>query len=124
MSNNKIVIDKTSDKYRVLLKLVNKILKNIEKEEINDLTEFINIDRDDIIKDVNIKALKSMSKELFKHYDKYKCGYYRKSVGYVLNCLRGMLKELGFQLTYTRKELGEYVDGKSLRRTHTFYTIK
>lgn len=124
MSTEETVIDKNSDKYKILLKLINKILTNIEKDEIDDLQKFINIDRDDIIKDVNIATLKSMENELFNHYSKYKCGYYKKSTAFVLNCLRGMVKELGYQLTYIRKDIGQNVNGKSLRRTHTLYSIK
>ena len=118
------IIDKNSDKYKVLLKLVNSILSNIGQDEIDEITEFINIDRDDIIKDVNTISFRAIEKELFEHYDKYKCGYYKKSNAYVLNCLRGLVKQLGYELIYTRKEIGQIVDGKSLRRTHTFYSIK
>jgi len=124
MSTDETVIDKNSDKYKILLKLINKMLINIKKDEIDDLTGFINIDRDDIIKEVNITLLKSMEKELFKHYSKNKCGYYRKSNAFVLNCLRGMLKEIGYKLTYITKELGQDIDGRSLRRTHMLYSIK
>lgn len=124
MSTKENMIDKNSDKYKVLLKLVNNILSNIGKEKIVEVTEFQNIDRDDIIKEVNITTFRAIEKELFEYYDKYKCGYYKKSNAYVLNCLRGLVKELGYKLIYTRKELGQIIDGKSLRRTHTFYSIK
>ena len=107
-----------------MLKFVNKILENIKKEKIDELNKFINIDRDDIIKNINDVTLKTMANELFKHYDKYKCGYYKKTKAFTLNCLRGMVKELGYQFTYIRKDIGQIVDGKSLRRTHTLYSIK
>lgn len=118
------VVDKNSEKYKILLKFVNNILININENEIDDLTKFINIDRDDIIKEVNINTLKSMEKELFKHYNKDKCGYYRKSKAFVLNCLRGMLKELNLSFTYTQKEKNEYINDRSFRRTHLLYSIK
>lgn len=123
MSNTN-VIDKTSDRYKVLLKFVNNILTNIGKIKINDLNEFIDIDREDIIKDINITTLKAMEKEIFKYYNKNKCGYYRKSNAFVLNCLRGMLKELGLEMTYIQKERSEYINGKSFKRTHMLYSIK
>ena len=72
----KIKIEKDSEKYQVTLKLLNKILVNLGKEEIDDFTKFKDIDREDIIKDINVEALREMEKELFTvHYDKKKCGY-------------------------------------------------
>ena len=55
-------ITKDSEKYKVALKLVNKILVNLGKDEITDLTDFKDIDREDIIKDVNKKALDGLAK--------------------------------------------------------------
>lgn len=117
-------ITKDSDKYKILLKLLNKILKNIGKNEINDITKFINIDRDDIIKDVNKKALDDMQKELFKLYNKKNCGYYNKSSGIVLNCVRGMIKEAGYEFEYEKKEEYKMIDGVKYRKTLLLYTIK
>ncbi len=60
------------------LKFINEILKNIGKKEINDLTEFIGIDRLDIIKDINKETFERMEDKLFKYFDKVKCGWYQK----------------------------------------------
>ena len=89
-------IDKTTDKYKILLLFVNGILKNIGKEEIDDLVKFRDIDRLDIIKQENKVLLDEMAPTLFKHFNKNKCGYYRKTKNLPLNCLRGMCKEMGF----------------------------
>ena len=82
--------DKDSNKYKIALQLINKILVNIGKEEIDDLTKFVNIDRDDIIKEVNKTSLEEMDKEIFVLFNKKKCGYYRKTNTLVLNSLRGI----------------------------------
>jgi hypothetical protein len=116
--------DKNSDKYKIALQLINKILVNLGKEEVDDLTKFINIDRDDIIKEVNKNSLEEMDKEIFALYNKKNCGYYRKTDSLVLNCLRGMMKEIGFELSYEKKEKSEYINNKSFRRKHVFYSIK
>ena len=116
-------VSKDSDKYKVLLKLINKILSNIGKDEIDDLTDFKDIDREDIIKDVNKTSLEDMEKELFAHFDKKKCGYYRKTDSIVLNCLRGMIKEINYSMTKKQKDKSEFIGDKSFRRTHIFYTI-
>lgn len=116
--------DKNSDKYKIALKLINKILVNLDKDMVDDLTKFVNIDRDCIIKDINKKSLEEMDKEIFALFNKKNCGYYRKTDSLVLNCLRGMMKEIGFELSYEKKEKSEYINNKSFRRKHVFYSIK
>ena len=121
---SKVRMEKDSEKYKITLKLLNKILVNVGKEEIDDLTQFIDIDREDIIKDPNTKTLCDMEKELFtEHYDKKKCGYYRKTDAMVLNCIRSMMKDAGFTFTKRRKEKSERINGKLFRRPHLLYTI-
>lgn len=117
-------IQKDSEKYKIILKLLNKILKNNGKDEITDITKFADIDRDDIIKDVNRQALKEMEDDIYKLYDKKKCGYYNKSKGTVLNCLRGMMRDSGFEFNYENKEVYKNIDGKRFRKTLFLYSIK
>ncbi|ARF10088.1 hypothetical protein Indivirus_13_2 [Indivirus ILV1] len=119
-----IKIDKTSDKYKVALKFVNKILTNIGNDEIDDLTKFVDIDREDIIKEVNRKTLDEMEKEIFALYNKKKCGYYRKTDAIVLNCLRGIMKEAGFEFNYEQKDKYETINDKKYRKTFLLYSIK
>lgn len=123
-NNIKVKIEKDSDKYKIVLKLINKILKNMGKDEIDDITKFTDIDREDIIKEANIKALNDMDGELFKHFNKKNCGYYRKTDALVLNCLRGMMKEAGFKLAKKQKGVCKEIDGKKYERTHMIYSIK
>ena len=117
-------INKDDDKYKLALKFVNVILTNIGKEEVDDLTKFKDIDREDIIKDVNKTSLDEMSNELFSHFDKKKCGYYRKTEAIVLNCLRGIMKELGYEMIKLKKEKCEEINGRSYKRSHYLYSIK
>ena len=121
--SNDIQIDKTSDKYKVVLKFINVILSNLGKPTIIDLCDFKDIDREDIIKDVNKTALDDMAEELFSHFNKKKSGYYRKTDAIVLNCLRGIMKEIGHELTYDQKDRYEIIDGTSYKRSHSFYSI-
>lgn len=116
--------DKTSEKYQLLLKFVNKILCNINKDEIDDLTKFTNIDREDIIKDINKTVLDDMADELFQHFNKKKVGYYRKTDAIVLNCLRGLVKEIGYELVKSQKGKMVNIDGKSYERTCMIYSVK
>ena len=113
MTDNLDKIDHTGEKYQVLLKFVNKILLNIDEPKIDKLTDFKDIDREDIIKDVNKQALDDMQKELFAQFNKKNCGYYRKTPAIVLNCLRGMMKEIGLNMVKKQKEKCDIINGKS-----------
>lgn len=101
------LIDPTKDnedneyngKYKVTLKFINAILHNIEKEPIDDLSQFVDIDRLDLMKDVNMITLESMENEIFQYFDKRKCRYNTPSKNTVLNCLQEMLYDFGYMLT-------------------------
>ena len=119
--NNVPVVDKNDNRYLITLKFINKILANIKKNPIDDLTKFQNIDRDDIILDVNKKTLSNMENEIYKYFDKAKLGWYmrKKNKHYILTILRGTCKELGRKFTYTQKNV---VAGR-LNKTCLFYSI-
>lgn len=125
IQNNKdeIMKDFLIEKTKVALKFINVILANLGKPAINSLTEFTDVDREDIIKEVNKKSFDDMQDELFSCFDKKKCGYYRKTDAQVLNCLRSMMKDLGYEMTYDQKDRYEVIDGKSYKRSHSFYSI-
>ncbi len=115
---------KTSVKYMIALDLLNKILTNMGKEEITDLYEFVDIYRDDIMEEVNKMSLSEMENEIFKYYNKDKCGYYRKTKNYIVNCIRSMIKEIGYQFCYIKKDKVSTINGKTYRRTYVIYSIK
>lgn len=96
-------IAETSDKYKLLLKLINQILVNIKKTPIKQLTEFKDIDRVDIINDINKDTLDKHSKVLCEHFDKWKIGYMRKTDNIVLNVVRNMIKDVGLKFVFKRK---------------------
>ncbi len=112
-------IDKTTDKYKVLLEFVNGILKNIGKDEIDDLTKFVKIDRRDILKEENKVLLENMKDKLFEHFDKQKSGYYKKSQAFVLNVLKGFCRQLGLKIICTRKQTSKNYKVKMI----FYYTI-
>lgn len=124
--DNKIV-DKNSSKYKTLLKFLNKILINLNKKTINDLYDFKGIDRNDLIKDINIETFNKMEKEIFSAFDKQTCGWYRrkKTNNYILTFLRYACNDLNLKFTYNRKDIFEKINdinGK-LRKTYLFYSI-
>ena len=119
----KVKVPKDSDKYRVALKLINKILTNIGSSEIDDLTKFVNILREDIIREDNTTTLTDMEKELFQVFDKHRCGYHRKTDAIVLNCIRSMMKDMGFSFVHKAKDKSETINGRYFRRKRVFYSI-
>ena len=120
---NIIIVDTTSAKYKIFLKFINKILVNIDKDEIDDLTQFKHINRVDIIKSENKIVLDKMAPKIFKHFNKQKCGYYRKTNFMVSNVIRGMCKELNVSFKPTKKDVYERINNKTYKRSGYFYTI-
>ncbi len=118
------IIDKTSSKYKVLLKFINKILINIGKDRITDLIHFKDINRKDIILPKNKKILDKMAPELFKYFNKVKSGYYHKSPNVVHNVIRNLIKDIGLKYVYINKKVSNKEDGKIYVETHLLYTIK
>lgn len=113
----KTEVPHTSAKYILALKFVNKILENIGKPQINVLTDFVRILRNDIIKQENIDVLNNMEDEIYQHFNKVKCGYYRKDIldTYILTLLRGMSKDLGLKCEMLKTS-------KCIKRKiHSFY---
>lgn len=120
-----IKIAKTDSKYKTALKLINKILINIDKDQIDDLTNFIDIDRNLIISDKNKNELVKMEKELFKHFDKKKFGWYSRSSvkNYILSFLRHMCNDIGLKFSYYQKDTNTSANGLNYRKTYTYYSI-
>ena len=66
-----------------------------------------------------------MDMEIFALFNKSKCGYYRKTNALkFINCLRGMMKEIGYSLVKTQKGINEIINGRYYERTHMIYSIK
>lgn len=127
---NKIIkvrdVDTKSNKYKISLEFVNKILENIGKSHIDDLTKFVNIDREDIIKEVNKQTFLSMEDKLFEVFDKTKCGWYRRNStkNYILTFMRYMCNYLDLEFTTSQKDITERIGNKNYRKTHVYYSIK
>jgi tRNA(Glu) U13 pseudouridine synthase TruD len=119
------VIDTTSEKYKILLKLVNQILTNINKPNITKLTEFKDIDREDLIKDIHDESFRALEYKIYDHFDKGASGWYRrKSVkAYILTFLKYACNDINLLFRADSRSVQEVIDGKSFSRTHTFYSI-
>lgn len=119
-------MDKTTPKYKIALELMNKILTNNGKSNIDDLTKFNDFDRELIITDKNKKDFNDMQKKLFGPFDKAKSGWYKRNSvkHYILTFLRYMCSDLGLSFTYEQRDITSNINGSNYRKTHTFYSIK
>jgi hypothetical protein len=113
-------INKDTEKYRVVLKFVKSILSNIGKENIEELTQFVNIERESINSDENVALLKAMENEFFPLFTKTKSTYYKKGKNPVLNFLKEILKDIGYKMCSRdyKKQQNRIV------KCTTLYTIK
>lgn len=114
-------------KYQLVLSLANKILVNIGKTEIKELSEFNGVIRTDLITDSNLQIINDMEDELYKYFDKIKSGYYFKkdsSTNYIVNCLRGITKQIDYKFESKLKDITIKIDGiNGCRKKFTFYQI-
>jgi hypothetical protein len=122
--DNPVRVGKDHPRYVTALKFINKILVNLGKEEVDDLTKFVDIDREDILKGVNKASYTEMYHELFPLFTRAKCGYEANPETMLISCLRGMMKQMGYAFVYRRRETPIRVNGKAYRKKCTFYSIK
>ena len=118
------IVDKNDPKYVIALQFLNHILTNNNKPQIQDILDFKDISRDEIIKQENLNKLNEMETELYKHFDKDKCGYYRKTDNYAINFFRQMLKEMGYKAVTAKKDRTVKIDGVSYRKKFMIYHIE
>ena len=118
------IIDKSDPKYIIALRFINHILINNNKPEIFDILDFKDVTRQEILKEENLDKLNEMETELYKYFDKIKCGYYRKTDNYVINFFRGMLKELGYKGVRQEKDKHVMIDGINYRKKYVYFHIE
>ena len=114
-----------SSKSLILLSFVNRILTNLGRPSITILTDFKEIDRDDIIKDINTLLIDELSSEIFKEFSKIKCDWYsrKKIKNYIMSLLRYMCVDVGLKFVYIKKDISTRIGDKTYRSTHYFYSI-
>lgn len=102
-------------KYEVCLDLVNSILRTIGYEEIEELTDFKNVKREDLIKPEVMELIEEKEKDIFPPFDKMQCRYYnrKKRKNYEIVLLKHMVRdlELNFESQIKAKSVG-YVTTK------------
>lgn len=110
------------DQEMLLLQMLNAVLTILGKSEINKITDFKKIRRNDL----DTKQIAAIADELEdKFYDvgfsRYDCGYYRKedvSI-YIVSLIRGVCKRLGFKLISQKKDIKK----GNKRTSESYYSI-
>jgi hypothetical protein len=92
-----------TERDQLILKFVNNILKNMDKPKINNLTEFKNITKTELVIDRNDNLAKSYSKLFLKHFSKKEIKYYdmERIKHYSITLLRSILKN-NYELNYVK----------------------
>jgi hypothetical protein len=98
-------------------------LESIGLQSINQLTEFIDIERDLLVKDVTIKTIKDMESELYLFFKKNP-SQKKDSKKFTLNSLKNFAKQSNMMLTYRKNDNPVIINGILYRRIVYVYTIK
>jgi hypothetical protein len=106
----------------VALEIINKILVEMGKEEIQDLCEFIDVRREELIKDKYSGIINDNLKYVFNNgFLRSECMVYQKTIKYRhLSIMKGMLKSVGHELCSKRT----HRTINNIRVEDTFYSIK
>jgi hypothetical protein len=101
--------DANSPKIKILLKILNHILQSGGNPQITSIYDFKKVDREIIIKTENENFLEKNEKEIFMHFDKSKCGWYRKAstTHYILCFFRATLPYVDAKFTYKRTHINK-----------------
>lgn len=105
----------------IILELVNKILYNIGKNTIADLTEFKLINKNDITKQKSTYIF--MKKKIYLCFSKYNFKINKKNDN-ILHCLEKALESLNYKLICDHKFISFEINGTTYHKPQKFYSIK
>jgi hypothetical protein len=112
--------------HNIVLNVVNDLLEIMEKEKIENLEEFKNINRDDLLQDKCKKVIENNEVYILDKYKKSEIRYYQKErLGtYVISVLKGMIGKLdGYEFT-SKNHKNQKITKKSKKTNYTSYCIK
>lgn len=118
---NERIIRSFKEKYYVTLKFVNNILTNSNLNNITDLIQFVDIDRQLIIVQKNADMMDTMLSEIYHYFGKRECQYGQKDKTkyYIVTILKNMCK----QLTLSLKGKSKNVQKDGFVKSYILYTI-
>ena len=101
----------------IILRLINRMLEFSGLNRIEQLEEFVDIDKTVIVNDETRNIIDEMSVEIYDYFNKTKLGLHRKNIeqtpNYQLNLLRQMLSCVGYKMErkgdiLTKNKIKEY----------------
>ncbi len=107
---------------KIVLDIINKILIEINKKEIINLTDFVDVRREILMDKKCIDIINAHRDYIFENgFSKVECGVYLKIIKNPhISILKGMLKKIGYELC--SKHRSTTVNNQRL--TYTMYSIK
>ncbi|AYV84788.1 MAG: hypothetical protein Hyperionvirus39_8 [Hyperionvirus sp.] len=129
IENNELAnINSQGLKYIALTKLLKSIYQNSFNKTITCPEEFIDVDREQIIKKENHDYLLSIEKELFRKgaFSKTAVVWSRRKIAdnYIMAFLRYACPLAGYSFNYSKKPVYERINNMPYTRTSYQYTIK
>jgi len=113
---------KENKMYRIMLEIINKILETMNLEQIDDLSNFADIQRGELLDKKYGKIIDDNKDYIFKNgFNKHECNIYQTNVKNLhLSILKGMLKQVGYKLCSKNYKKME----NKTTKNYTAYTIK
>lgn len=120
-------INNESEKYKVTLNLLNGLLKNMNKEEIDDITQFKNIKREDLLKESCNQILNEHIDNIIQQFGKSKIRYNMRNKRncYVLSVIKYLVSFCGYD--FVSNNISEYVIKNTMTydyKSVVLYTIQ
>jgi hypothetical protein len=91
-----IKVDKTTDKYIIILQFINEILKTYNMVEVDDLYD-VSLPRYILTSENTKKVYEQFEDNIFTHFNKGACYWYARNriEHYGLTCLKCMIEDIG-----------------------------
>ena len=119
-------IDKTDDKYKLVLEFLNALLVVIGKPQIDDITKFQNIKREDLLKQECTQVLNNYLDRLVKEFGKSTLLYSKrhKIDTYLLTIIKSIVLNWGYQFKSYQKHTSKQISDNLYDRNYWMvYTI-
>lgn len=99
-------LNKDTEKYKVVLRYINKMLKEMDKEEVDDICMFKNIDRRELVKIDGNKVVDDSLNDILSVFTKNEIDYARRKRrnNYHISVLKYIISLIGYKLVTIQKK--------------------
>ena len=120
-------VDKNSSKYKLTLEFLNELMLGMGKNKIDDILDFKDIKKDDLLSDECNKIMDQYMDKFIDEFGKTKLLYRKKESinNYILTLLRKIISDIGLTFYGKRKTgIKKTNDGQYLHLYTYFYHIR